>query len=609
MTKNPFGVLSPEQLDANYIAANFVDVFTDLPRVRELGNTFISGARGTGKSMLLRSLEPEVLLKSGRIEAFAKLEFFGVHVPLRKAEFGAPELRRLAGYSSLVIGEHLLIMQICYRIAATLEHHADQVNLKEATLVVSRYFQLLSFSGSDEALSSQVVTSADLFSAMKRSCERQIIATQQYYKRLPFAEKTQPYNGTLTGFLEFLVPLAEIISSVKLLHGVPIFVMLDDADNLPVHLQKVMNSWISTRSTHAICLKISTQLAYATYKTTDERIIESPHDFSEVNLSSIYTTDADSYFKRVEKIVTRRLELAGLTGATPDSLFPPDFEQLENLRAIKEGIEREHSQNVAAGVKVGPARARDQVARTAIPTFMRQLAGSAKSSHTFSYAGFDSLVNLSSGVVRWFLEPASRMFDKVLSENGGQVDQIPVKIQDQVVDEWAREFLQKLAVKQISEFHELTPGEVDETDSSLHATGHETELYDKLKNLVDGLGHLFRQRILDPAATEQRLLSVILRGRPSQELSAVLALGVRLGYLQKADYAAKESLGLRQARYILSRRLGPYYKLDISGYAAHLSVTAEDMEYALNNPIDFVRRRMRQSEHVSAQLPLDLERE
>ena len=30
MTKNPFGVLSPENLDASYIAENFVELSTDL---------------------------------------------------------------------------------------------------------------------------------------------------------------------------------------------------------------------------------------------------------------------------------------------------------------------------------------------------------------------------------------------------------------------------------------------------------------------------------------------------------------------------------------------------------------------------------------------------
>jgi hypothetical protein len=610
MTHNPFGVLSPEQLDTNYIADNFVDVFTDFPRVREPGNTFISGARGTGKSMLLRSLEPEVLVKSRRISSIERLDFFGIHVPLRKAEFGIPELRSLTGYPSIVIGEHLLVMQVCYRIAAALERLAHHMKPDDARKLAKRFQELLVLSGYEKSQLAEITaqSSQELIATIKSTCEQQIIETRQYYKRLPLSEKPGPYNGPLTGFLDFLIPVAETISTCEIFKSKPLFVMLDDADNLPVHLQKIINSWISTRSTHAICLKISTQLAYATYRTVDNRVIESPHDFSEVNLSSLYTSDTDSYFKRVEKIISRRLQLAQIQ-KSPREFFPRDNEQENRLEIIRQQIESQFAIKNSLGEKQsGPARVRDLVSRTAVPTLMRELAGSSKSSHTFSYAGFDSLVNLSSGVVRWFLEPASRMYDKVVSENAQVLDHIPTKVQDQIVDDWAREFLQKLSVRKVADFEEYGPdGDEQDSDASLHALGHETVLYDKLKNLVDGLGQLFRQRILDANASEQRLLSVILRGRPSEDLASVLGLGVRLGYLQLADYAAKEVLGLRHARYILSRRLGPYYKLDVSGYAAHLSVTSEDLEVSLENPIEFVRRRLKLGDKDSAQLRLGLE--
>lgn len=50
--------------------------------------------------------------------------------------------------------------------------------------------------------------------------------------------------------------------------------MLDDADNLPEALQKVLNSWISTRAGQTAFFKVSTQLGYKTYRTIDNRIIE-----------------------------------------------------------------------------------------------------------------------------------------------------------------------------------------------------------------------------------------------------------------------------------------------------------------------------------------------
>ena len=143
--------------------------------------------------------------------------------------------------------------------------------------------------------------------------------------------------------------------------------------------------------------------------------------------------------------------------------------------------------------------------------------------------------------------------------------------------------------------------------TSLHAYGHETELYDRLRNLVEALGQLFRQRLLDEKASEQRAFSVVLRDKPGRELNDVLELGIRLGYLHKSDNASKEALGGRLPRYILARRLGPYYRLDVSGYAAHLSVTAADLEVALKDPAEFVKIRLKQGGLDDRQYRLELE--
>ncbi len=608
MTQNPFGVLSPEQLDSSYIAENFVDVFTDLPRVRDLGNTFIAGARGTGKSMLLRSLEPEVMLKSKRAATLKDLPYLSVHVPLRKAEFGVTELRRLAGYASVAIGEHLLSMQVAYRLATSLESLAGSIEASDAVRFSSLFDRLFKMGGGVPSVAhgDNEPAPGKLFERVKIACEHEIMRVRQYYTRLPFSDEKRTYQGALLGFLDFVVPLASEVTKFTVFNKVPLFVMLDDADNLPQHLQRIINSWVSTRSTHAVCLKITTQLGYATLRTVDNRLIESPHDFTDVNLSSIYTNEYNTYSSRIEEIVKRRLELAGIKQSVHD-FFPRDEDQAKRLSEIQKEIEAEHEERRRDGnTQKGASRARDEVSRYAVPRLMRELAGASRSSHTYSYAGFRSLVDLSSGVIRWFLEPASRMYDRVVSEHGEGVKCIPVSIQDRVLMDWANEFIQKLSAAKVDAPSDDLGDEDNGTDASLHAVGHETELYERLRNLLDGLGLLFRHRLLDEEASEQRAFSIVLRDKPSRELRDVLELGVRLGYLQKADNAAKETIGTRVTRYILARRLGPYYRLDVSGYAAHLSIMAGDLEIAMRHPNEFVKKRMKQPDDELEQLTFDL---
>lgn len=56
---NPFVVESPEKLSPQQIVDLFVKEYTRLETVRQRRHTFIWGSRGSGKSMMLRYLEPQ----------------------------------------------------------------------------------------------------------------------------------------------------------------------------------------------------------------------------------------------------------------------------------------------------------------------------------------------------------------------------------------------------------------------------------------------------------------------------------------------------------------------------------------------------------------------
>ena len=63
-------------------------------------------------------------------------------------------------------------------------------------------------------------------------------------------------------------------------------------------------------------------------------------------------------------------------------------------------------------------------------------------------------------------------------------------------------------------------------------------------------------------------------------------------------FLIKEGTG-RNILYTLNRRLAPLFKLDPTGYAAHLSVTPEMLNIALINPNQFVSERLRESKKTN----------
>ena len=59
MTDNPFDTPTPENLSADQMVDSFVPEFKDFHEVKSKFHTIISGPRGTGKSSILRFMQPD----------------------------------------------------------------------------------------------------------------------------------------------------------------------------------------------------------------------------------------------------------------------------------------------------------------------------------------------------------------------------------------------------------------------------------------------------------------------------------------------------------------------------------------------------------------------
>src|SRR5690554_3195346 len=117
---NPFSLKTPEMLTPENIASLFVDVFSDFPRILAQEHTFIHGARGAGKSMMLRYLEPAVQLAANKVKNSSELQHFSVHMPIKTANYCLTELERLDGAPYWLLAEHFLILNACHQIFSSL---------------------------------------------------------------------------------------------------------------------------------------------------------------------------------------------------------------------------------------------------------------------------------------------------------------------------------------------------------------------------------------------------------------------------------------------------------------------------------------------------------
>lgn len=578
--KNPFQITTPEDLTADETVSLFVDVFTDFQKIIDPGHVFLIGPRGAGKSMMFRYLMPDCqcLAKKCTLE---KLPFLGVYVPLKNTNFALAELRRLEHrHASDILNEHIMVTHFCVKIFDTLAKPELYQNHEVKQFDVSNFYNetflpilLKTTQNKDDYKLDDACSIADIFAKMSRISELLYSDAFSYAKNLAFRTELLPYDGPLCDYLTFLYP---ILSSLSKLPGFPsgsMYLLIDDAHWLTETQARVLNSWVSTRTSRNVSLKISTQYNYKSYYTTAGATIDTPHDYSEIDIATIYTGNNKSKYRdRISDIVMKRLSAFGIKSVTPEDFFPEDKDQETKIKQI----EAEYIAKFDRGEGKGHYRT-DDAQRYARPDFIKGCAGSKKGSYQYSYAGFNQLVHLSSGIVRHFIHPAHLMYAEAKSQS--KVDEIikfiPPSLQTAIVREEANNFL----------FSDL-----EKIEKAGHEDAPPKEDINKLSNLIQGLGGLFRQALLSDRS-ERRVFSIAFSDTPSDEVKRILDLGNQLGYFHKSTIGKKDSKsGGRTRLYVLNRRLAPIWTLDPTGFAGYLFIKNELIEEAMRQPMTLLRR-------------------
>ena len=220
--------------------------------------------------------------------------------------------------------------------------------------------------------------------------------------------------------------------------------------------------------------------------------------------------------------------------------FPQDEEQEAAINAIAKKLAEDNYDPER------PYASGDAARRYARPDFIKDLQKNHKSGATYSYAGFDQLVAISSGIIRYFLAPAQEMFSVMVAKNPNtEIREITPGVQDEVIKRYSDNFLQ---------------GQFDEIRKDQGVKNFTLEKADKLYNLVDSLGELFHV-ILVSNASERRVFSVALTDSPDEELYEILDKCEHYGYIHKRTIGNKEGTG-RNRMYVLSRVLSPHFKLE-----------------------------------------------
>lgn len=582
---NPFIFSTPDQMKKPQQALDlFVDVFKDFYLIESPGNTFINGARGSGKSMMFRIMRPDCQ-KIKLSKKLHELNYYAMYIPVKDTSLNIQELDHLKGkHGESIFNEHLMGTYFAIAIFKCLseEDFSDYANSHDSIVKFYNSVFLKTINNSGQNKISEEKTDFksinEVFLKIVDVLEQILNDFSFYIQRLTLGPENLPYNGPLCLYRNFLLPIIKEVTGFSFLpKEKPLYLLIDDADLLSYTQTRILNSWVSFRSTSIVCFKITTQLNYKTYFTSNQsNKIDSPHDYHEINLSDIYTSNMkDRYKDNIKAMVEKRLKHIANIDSTAEEFFPANTEQELKYKAIFEKQEKEKNYDYAY--------------RNARLDYMLSLTNK----YTYSYSGFDQLVHLSSGIIRNFIDLSFKMYDKAVKTNeNAEVKFIPVKTQDDEILEYSNWVLQQL----------------DKTIDDKGLNPLQVNKYKSLKNLINSLGKAFR-KFLESDSSERRKFSFYFDGELKDEVKDVLKLGVSEGLFHYSTHGSKTGLG-RSHKYVLNRILSPVYQLDPFSFSGYLYLTTEKIELAINDEKKFLayiddRVKNKNNEEDKMQLEID----
>lgn len=572
MSKNPFAIKTPEQNTADEIVKLFVDVFSDFYQVPEAAHTFVNGPRGSGKSMMFRYISPDCQRIVKGCE-FNELDFFSVYIPIKLTSINIVDFDRLKSHANTILNEHMLVSYVLSTTLQFVLKTFGETTLKDYASEIREFYDnqfkwFIELSGHNEDISiDEEISGYDCIDKMAHVVDKMYRSSRNYCNQLALSKEIPPYSGALVDFIDFLYPLLKELKKLSFFpQEKPLYLLVDDAGYLNQEQTKILNTWVSYRTTKDICLKISTQLDYKTYITANGKRIDAPHDYSEVNIATLYTSSGKDYSKKIKKIVEKRIQVYLEENINAEIFFPSNTEQEESIQKISSRIKLEEFNPEKS--YAGPDAAR----RYSRSEFLKELK-KKRAMNKYSFAGFEQLVAISSGVIRHFLAPAYNMYSMVQSrdENKGLIKSIPHSIQNEVIKDYSNNFL-------FDEFRKIFK------DNSQDE--HKLKKADKLYNLIHSLGQLFNLILLSERK-ERTVFSVALNDRPDNELKEILDMGVQHGYFHVSTKRNKDSTG-QVLLYVLSRVLAPAFILNPLSFAGYQFMNSSELKVALTKPSLFV---------------------
>ena len=554
---NPFEYEGANNLPDNDIIGYYIEDYNFSRFIQSTKNIFLIGERGSGKTMTLLynsfKIQYKIANQKSKSISFDKI---GIHVPCNTPLFHKKEYLLLNDdFKKSIICEHYLVLSILYAIADTLSEIPE--------IIESSQSQKLDFFSEIEYIWGVDLdhSSINFFESIKRYVNKEMIATQ---KKINTYNSDAFYENALS-FSSSIMPFFTLIRKISLVQSSHFLIMIDDAHDMNKYQIQTLNSWIAYRDHSIFSFKVATaKVNRPVFITSTGGSILEGHDFITVDMERAYQNEETDFFKLAKKIIERRLENIGLKGVTAEEFFPVNesfSKDIEKYKAIaKQQAEEKYGTNATKSVQ-------DYIYKYHRAMYFRERSAKANKP---PYSGFETIVDISTGIVRNLLDPCYWMFDNALNNNKDGITQISPKIQTQIIVERSQRM-----------WDVLRNGLDKIIDNCTIEQGKQ------IFQLFENLMILFSKRLVSDISEPRAIVFSISQKDTHPELYkeiiALIDLARKVQFIYTRIGNAKDK-GKQEIYYVPNRLLFPSLGLDPHGQYSRVSLKVSDIwNAAVNN--------------------------
>lgn len=509
-------------------------------------NVFLVGERGSGKTMtLMYHSFPIQFQKSKKEKKKVALEKIGIYIACNTPLFHKEEYELIEKnqFKQAVISEHFFVLTIGFYIADTLAIIKGILSEKLSGVLKKDFEYVIGETLPEEK---------SFFDSIKLFIQKQNRVAQKLLNQ----EDNEKFFQTPLSFYSFLIPLINFCKKIPSLKKSHFLFLIDDVQDLNIFQVKSLNSWIAFRNHIDFSFKVSfAKVRENIFQTATGGTILEGHDFLMIDLEEPFQNKNSDFYKLACEIIDKRLKRIGVS-AKAEEYFPTNKKFLDDLTKIKLKLQEEHT-------KENPRATKKQV-DDYLYKYVRSEYFRTQDDKTNrpTYSGLETIVAVSTGVIRNLLYPCYWMYDKAVSNSSGKViKSITPAIQDDIIKEKSEELWARI-----------------ENDLANSIEDCSTSQAKEIHNMFRELAVLFKSR-LKQQISEPRAITFTISGYSEEfqkELDPLLRIARQAQILYTRMGSAKDD-GRREKYYVMNRLLFPNYGLDVIGQFSRVSIPAKDL--------------------------------